>query len=82
MATSKEQIRAWLTEGKARGATHVIIVCDTFDHDDYPVYVSPSEDAREIALRYNGQNMQRLMEVYNLHGDLEAQMNEHRAFNY
>ena len=82
MGTSKAEIRNWLTRAKAVGATHVIIACDTFDHEDYSVNVMPGEDVRAKAKKYDGQNMQRLMEVYALHLDLEQQLEEHRAFHY
>jgi hypothetical protein len=75
-------IGKWLLEGKETGATHLIVVCDTFDHDDYPVYVMPDEDVREVEARYNGQSMQRVMEVYWLDGDLNAQLDKRRSFTY
>ena len=31
MSTSRETIRTWLQAGMQKGATHVIVVCDTFD---------------------------------------------------
>ena len=82
MSTTQADIRGWLKEGKRRKATHVIIVCDTFDYDDYPVYVKATEDVREIERRYNGQNMQRVVEVYSFKFDIETQLAEHRAFHY
>jgi hypothetical protein len=82
MAATRGDIRGWLEEGRRAGATHVLIVCDTFDHDDYPVYVQPGEDPRVRADAFRGQNMQSLMEVYALHLDLETQLNEHRSFHY
>ena len=50
------------------------MVCDTFDHEDYPVYVKPGEDVRAIYAQYNGPNMQRVMEVYNLLWDRDSQL--------
>jgi hypothetical protein len=35
MGTSVESIRIILERGIAQGATHVFIVCDTFDYEDY-----------------------------------------------
>jgi hypothetical protein len=61
------------------GATHVIVFCDTFDHEDYPTYVMPGTDPRVAA---KGGEMQVVMEVYALHLDLEAQLSERRAFHY
>lgn len=82
MAASKEDIRGWLRAGKAEGATHVVVVCDGFDYDDYPVYVFPGEDVRERAEAYKKKEMQRVMEVYALHLDIEDQLSEYRAFHY
>lgn len=83
--TTRNDIARWLSDGKEMKATHVIVVCDTFDHGDYPVYVQADEDVREKAREYGypGQkNMQRVMEVYSLSKDLEFQLNEHRAFHF
>lgn len=78
MGTSKEDIRRWLKSGIAQGATHCIVVCDTFDHEDYPHYVGPGENPRD----YKPGEMQRIMEVYALHLDIESQLAEFRAFHY
>jgi len=82
MSTTKLDIREWLERGQAHGATHLIVVCDTFDHEDYPVFVKPEEIAREVYERYNGKNMQRVMEVYSINKDWESQLDEFRAFNF
>ena len=81
MATTQQDIRDWLHEGKRKGATHVIVACDTFDHSDYPVYVMPGEDIAKRAAALDGPNMQRVMEVYDLSLDLEAQLREERAYH-
>ena len=39
MSTTRNEIRGWLKRGQRQKATHVIVVCDTFDHEDYPVYI-------------------------------------------
>lgn len=80
MATTQSEIRRRLAEGKAKGATHTIIVCDTFDHEDYPVHVMPDDDVRKKAA--NPGEMQRVMEVYSHRLDHEAQLAEHRAFHF
>src|SRR5512135_1074915 len=63
---TKEDIRGWLKCGKHKGATHVIIVCDTFDWTDYPVYVLPGVSVAEEIEKYGSNNLQKVMEVYNL----------------
>ena len=82
MGTTRDDIRSWLQRAKSEGATHVIVVCDTYDHEDYPVEVKPGEDVRKKFDEYNGKNMQRVMEVYNLSLDIDKQLLEHRAFNF
>ena len=82
MATTREEIRQWLEDGKTKGSTHLIVVCDTFDHEDYPVYVSPSEDvSKKIAGYSNPKEMQKVMEVYSYKLPLESQLSEHRAYH-
>lgn len=81
MAATRAEIADWFDMGAELRATHMIVVCDTFDWEDYPVFVREGEDVREIESRFKG-NMQKVMEVYNLSMDKTAQMAEHRAFNY
>ncbi len=81
MATTQDDIRGWLKEAKRQKATHLIVVVDTFDHQDYPVYVKPGEDIHAQVAHYNGPNMQRVMEVYNLSLDWEHQLATRRAWN-
>lgn len=80
--TTRQDIRGWLEEGQEQGATHVIVVVDNFDWEDYPVYVSPDDDVRKKEIKFKEASMQRVMEIYNLSMDLEEQLNEHRAWNY
>jgi len=78
---TKKMISEWFDEGVANGTTHMIIVCDTFAWEDYPVFVSKDEDVNVVEAKYTGKNMQRVMEVYNLHADKEQQLTSVRAFN-
>lgn len=78
--TTKSQIAEWFDRGVAQGASHLVVVCDTYDWDDYPVFCANQEEAHKRVA--NPGEMQRIMEVYNLSKDKEEQLNEHRAFNY
>lgn len=69
MATTKKIIAEWILEGLLEKHTHLIVVCDTFDYEDYPVYVSSGQNCQEIVDKYNGKQMQKVMEVYNLQDD-------------
>lgn len=82
MGTSKEDIRNWIKSGQEQGATHVIVVCDTFDWEDYPIYVMPTDDVQKKFADYNGPNMQKVMEVYNLSKDIDKQVSQNRAFEF
>ena len=76
--TTKDDIRRWLDRGKKQGATHMVVVCDTYDYEDYPVFVNSPADA-EKAFEAPGE-MQRGMEIYNLGMDLELQIAMRRCY--
>lgn len=59
----------------------MLVVCDTYDHTDYPVYVESDQNVLEVLKEHDGTNMRRVMECYALHLDKEAQLSEHRAFH-
>jgi len=63
MTASRKDIDRWIKEATEKGATHIISVCDTFDYDDYPVYVMPGENLAEIRAEYEGKEMQTINEV-------------------
>lgn len=75
MSTTREQLQKWFYEGRRQGATHMLVICDTFDHSDYPVYVGVGQDPKKVAneKQYSRANMQRLMECYALHKEFDEQ---------
>jgi hypothetical protein len=81
LATTKKDISEWFDRGVRYMATHLIVVCDTFDYEDYPVYVSREESVNERVDYFRKQDMQKVMEVYDLSKDKEEQLNQHRAWN-
>jgi hypothetical protein len=82
-AATKQDLTSWFDEGVKQGATHMIVACDTFDYDDYPVYVRPDEDVRKREETIRNSSMQRVMEVYKLDpAQRDAQLSEQRAFHY
>jgi hypothetical protein len=80
MATTRDELRRWFDEGVAKGATHMVVKCDTYDHEDYPDYATSEEHAR--AMVANPGQMQRIMEVYNLKQDRETQISQVRVMNF
>lgn len=81
MAVSKATIRQWLLEAQKENATHCIIVCDSFDYEDYPVPVLKSQSVSERLKEFTFENMQRVMEVYDLRKPLEPQLAQGREYN-
>lgn len=79
MAANKWEIESWLKRDKAAESDYMLVVCDTFDYEDYPVYVS-KEDLSDAIERYS-RNMQRVLEVYDLSLDIDAQLNERMAWH-
>ena len=76
MAATYEDVHEWLLRGQQNGATHVIVACDTFDMEDYPVYVQSDQQVQAEIEKVQGHEMQKVMEVYNLALPLEAQLSE------
>ena len=66
MAATQQEVEKWIERGKIMKATHIISVCDTFDFDDYPVYVMPGENLESRKKQYDCVNMQRINEVIDL----------------
>ncbi len=81
MGTTRDEIKAWLENAKKQGATHMLVVCDTFDHEDYQVHVMPGESVKMAIEKYNSMKMTKVMEVYNLSLPIETQLAEFRAWN-
>jgi hypothetical protein len=80
--TTRAMIAEWLEEAKLKGATHMIVVCDTFDYRDYPVFVLCETDVRDEIKKYqNSEQMSRVMEVYDLGMPLNEQLSERRAWH-
>ena len=81
MAANMDDINRWL-ENRPKDAKWMVVICDTFEYDDYPCYFSdPQACLNKIAAAQRGENMMRLMEVYDLEGDIEAQKQERRAMH-
>jgi hypothetical protein len=57
----------------------MLVVCDTFSYEDYPVYILPDQDLNSAIDQYSN-NMQRVMECYDLRADKEEQLTERRVW--
>ncbi len=79
--TTRGQIGRWFDQGRADGYTHMIVVVDLWDHEDFPVYVAPSEDPRQVYNQYAHKKWTNVMEVYDLAADRDTPLAEHRAMH-
>lgn len=80
MGTTKELIEEWFDDGVAQNKSHLLVVCDTFDYDDYPVYTT-KDKLNETIEKYDGKDMQKIMEIYDLSKDKLTQLNTARCWS-
>lgn len=81
--TSIDDLRGWYNDGKKQKATHMIVVCDTFDYEDYPVYVLKGQDAKAAVAKCGSESMHTVMEVYSYNKTFQVQSRSgKRVFNY
>ena len=88
--TTKQDLSVWFDTGVTLKAEYLIVVCDSFDYEtvirkyymDYPVYIQPGGNFNKRYAEYNGKNMQRVMEVYDLKADKTEQLDEHRTHRF
>jgi hypothetical protein len=83
MPTTRDDIRRWLEDlyDLENHFTHLIVVCDTFDWEDYPIYVRETEDVNIVLKDKGTGNMRKVMEVYSRFVDREKQLAEHRSYH-
>lgn len=82
MVTSRENISKWFDIALQKGATHLLIVRDTFNDDEFPEYIMPNQDVHACYRFHNGPNMEKVLEVYKMSLPKEDQLNEDRAFHF
>ena len=85
--TSRQQIGEWFDAGVKHGAGHMLVVCDEFSYEDYPVYVAdtaPDEErdpygsvyamSVDDAILHYSSGMQTVHEVSDLTADKAVQL--------
>lgn len=83
MTATRSDISHWLDELYAEGSpyTHMIVGCDQFDYEDYPVYITKNEDVRAKVTEMLEGQMTGVHEVYDRSLEKEAQLNESSAWH-
>jgi hypothetical protein len=79
---TKEVISEWFDTGVQQGATHMLVISDSFSYEYYPMYVQKGEDPRKIEQEYIERPMTGVMEVYDLSLPKDPQLDEERARHY
>lgn len=73
MVTNAE-IGSWFDKGVIQGYTHLIVVEDTYEYENFPVYAKCDEDAIKLFKRSNEISLQRVTGVYDLRVGKAKQM--------
>lgn len=82
MAASTSDIIRWFDKGVEQGDSFMIIVTDTYDYEDYPVFCTLGDFDKKHA-EFTDAPMQTIQEVYDLSMNRDIQMNGlRRTFNY
>jgi hypothetical protein len=80
---TKQQIIDGFDSGVTAGATHMLIVWDTWDFDDsydFIVYSYPGEDVNDLIKYYNAPGFYRVSAVFAIHLDLNQQLSDKRWY--
>lgn len=51
--------QSWLTRPEAKKSKYMLNVCDTFDYENYPVFVKDDKELEEAKIKYSD-NMQQI----------------------
>jgi hypothetical protein len=76
---TREVISGWMDRGIEQGATHMLVISDTFSYEYSSRYVRKSEDPRTVEQEYDAQSMSSVAEIYNLSLPKDPQLDETRA---
>lgn len=79
MAATLQDIKRWIKENQeTHHKRYLIIMVDTYDHEDYPVYATKDFCLEKIK---KPGDMQCIIEIYDFEMDLEFQLKERRAYH-
>ncbi len=64
LGAGPDLVKEWIIEGFNRGAECILIVSDSFDRHDYPVYVMPGDDIDDIKEKNTGDLVYVIREIW------------------
>ena len=66
MGCTSEDFDYWKKEAIIKGAKYLLVICDDFSGEDFPVYVMPNQDVEEIQEKYRLKKMCTIQELIEL----------------
>lgn len=78
MAISKKMISEWFQ--RELNFDYMLVICDTFDYDYFPVYCLKTELQSKIN-HYKNKSMAKIMEIYSYNENFETQLKKDRCFS-
>jgi len=84
IAADRSEIREWFEKGVAEGYKYMLIVYDRMEYpenSDSPYYCKTAEGAEKAVSGFSGDELSKVMEVYDLSMGMEVQLAEKRAWH-
>jgi hypothetical protein len=81
MAATKDRIQLWFREGLSKDAHHMLVITDTYEYDDYPVYVMKNEDTKKKIKEIRENESQVVQAIFDLSLDMQEQLKEKRPYH-
>lgn len=80
---TRQQFIDYYDAGVTAGATHMLMVWDTYDFEDsenFIVYSYPGEDVNDLIKYYNAPGFYRVSAVFAMHLDINQQLSDKRWY--
>ena len=77
----RESVRRWIRTGIAKQARYMFVIFDKWDNIYYQAYSSLA-DVFLMKTRFENNKFVEIVELYDLQGDVEEQLDAHRAMSY
>lgn len=62
MATKADKER-WIAEAQRKNARYIVVACDSFEYDEYPIYCKDGLEKNKTCDSVNAKQMQYVMEI-------------------
>lgn len=66
MTATRNNVDKWIEIGKEKRSRWILSMCDTYDYEDYPIYVDSSENIKTVIKFNQTQSMQKINEIISI----------------